>query len=153
MTARTRRLSAVALLVAVCVTGCTSGRADEPGVADDPASVVAIDGPGAVHRIQLTADAAQRIGLLTETVRALPVDSTNGGSPLGVAASAVVYDETGATWVYVETEPLTFQRVQVVVTRVSADTALLRSGPAVGTQVVTVGVAELRGSEYGVPGE
>ena len=37
--------------------------------------------------------------------------------------------------------------------RVDGDTAYLLAGPAAGTKVVTVGVPELFGAEYGVRGE
>jgi hypothetical protein len=39
------------------------------------------------------------------------------------------------------------------VDRVDGGTAYLRAGPAVGTMVVTVGVPELYGAEFGVGGE
>jgi hypothetical protein len=48
---------------------------------------------------------------------------------------------------------LTFVPQEVVIARIDGDTAILTSGPAPGTEVVTVGAAELLGAEYGVPGE
>jgi hypothetical protein len=81
-------------------------------------------------------------------VRALSSDKQ-----LAVALGAVLYDKDGATWVYVRTAPLTFQRQQVVISRVAGDVAVLRSGPSAGTAVANIGVAELRGAEDGVSGE
>jgi hypothetical protein len=43
-------------------------------------------------------------------------------------------------------------RQRVGVARIDGDLAILGSGPAPGTAVVTVGVAELLGTELGVGG-
>ncbi|MCW2645508.1 MAG: hypothetical protein QOF87_1001 [Pseudonocardiales bacterium] len=146
-------LAAVILVGGISVSGCSRG-AEEAGVGGDPASVAAIDGPGGLHRVQLSADAAARIGLKTDTVRRLSADRQVGGAGLLVVdMAAVLYDQDGATWVYGQTEPLTFQRMPVVVSRVDGTLAVLLSGPPVGTAVATLGAAELRGSEDGVPGE
>lgn len=151
-----RRICCFVAALLVCglsLTGC--GRGGEVGeIGGDPASVSAIDGPGALHRIQLSEDAASRIGLKTESVRALGVNEQGVASTeLTVPIAAVLYDADGKTWVYGETEPRTFQRMPVVVSRVDGELAVLTSGPAAGTEVATLGAAELRGSEDGVPGE
>jgi hypothetical protein len=140
--------AAVLLLAGISVAGCRSGSASSGSAAEKPASVTAIDGSDQLHRIQLTADAAERIGLTTDTVRTLP-----SNKQLVVAVGAVLYDKDGATWVYVRTGPLTFQREQVAISRITGDVAVLQSGPAPGTDVANLGVAELRGAEEGVPGE
>ena len=49
--------------------------------------------------------------------------------------------------------PLTFVREGVVIERIKGDHAYLKEGPPAGTQVVTVGVPELYGTEVGVNGE
>jgi hypothetical protein len=67
--------------------------------------------------------------------------------------AALVYDDSGDIWVYTVTRPLTYMRQRVAVARIEGDLAVLESGPAPGTAVVTVGVAELLGSEYGVEGQ
>ena len=64
--------------------------------------------------------------------------------------SAVVYDLRGETWAYVSPEPLVFVRHQIRVDYIEGDLAVLLDGPALGTSVVTVGVAELFGIELGV---
>jgi RND family efflux transporter MFP subunit len=63
--------------------------------------------------------------------------------------SAVVHDIYGGTWVYVTTSPHQFVRRRVQVPFVVDNLAVLESGPAEGTQVVSVGVAELFGTEFG----
>jgi len=145
------RLTAITALGCIALAGCASGHASEPaGFPREPATVIALDDNSGRHSVRLTEDGASRIGLATDTVRTT-VD--NGLPRLTVAAAAVLYDENGVTWVYLQTAPLTFQRARIVVSRVAADVAVLRSGPPVGTTVATVGVAELRGVEEGVPGE
>ena len=164
MSRQNRWLSAVLVLMGISASGCRSAPVEtQSGVGPDPASVSAVDGSGQSSRIQLSADAAERIGLRTDTVRSLSAGQRKGtglavgkaaASPrLGVAVAALLYDHDGTTWVYVQTETRTFQRQRVVVSAVDGDLALLTSGPTVGTAVATVGVAELRGSEEGVPGE
>jgi hypothetical protein len=68
---------------------------------------------------------------------------------LTVPWSAVIHDINGGTWVY---EPLgdhTFIRRRVIVRYVRDGTAALAVGPKEGTKVVTVGAAELFGTETG----
>lgn len=64
-----------------------------------------------------------------------------------VPYSALYYDGKGASWVYVNTGPLTFERRRVSVERVVGDVAILSDGPATGTHVVTVGAPLLFGAE------
>jgi hypothetical protein len=64
-----------------------------------------------------------------------------------VPYSAILYDLTGDTWVYTNPEPSVFVREQVDIERIDDDLAVLNSGPAAGTQVVTIGAAELYGAE------
>lgn len=145
---------AALLLISIAATGCSSSGAQEVTTANEPAVVTPVDGSENLHRIQLTDDAADRIGLTLTTVSVASTPSrADGTHPEAVAAGAVVYDSAGATWVFVQQQHLTFQRAQVVVSRVVGDTAVLRSGPPVGSTVALVGVAELKGAEEGVPGE
>lgn len=67
-----------------------------------------------------------------------------------VPYSAVVYDVKGDAWVYTQSAPLNFVRHQVMVDYIDDDLAVLAKGPPAGTAVVTVGVAELFGSEFGI---
>ncbi len=62
--------------------------------------------------------------------------------------SALLYDQQGATWVYTTAEPLTFQRAPVEVANVAGESVVLQRGLEPGTQIATVGVAELYGSEF-----
>lgn len=64
-----------------------------------------------------------------------------------VPYSAVYYDGKGAAWVYVNTQPLTYERQRIEVERVAGDLAVLSGGPPVGTPIVTVGAPLLFGAE------
>ena len=69
----------------------------------------------------------------------------SGGVKKVVPYSAVLYDPQGKTWVYTSPEPLVFVRQPIVVDFIEGDRAVLKEGPAVGTEVVTAGGAELYG--------
>jgi RND family efflux transporter MFP subunit len=63
--------------------------------------------------------------------------------------SAIVHDIHGGSWVYEQTAERTYVRKRVRVRFVTDNTAVLASGPAPGTKVVTAGAAELFGTETG----
>lgn len=63
---------------------------------------------------------------------------------------AVVYDFHGGAWVYEQLAPQTYTRHRVSVARVQGKDAVLAAGPPPGTKVVTDGVAEIFGTEFGV---
>jgi hypothetical protein len=67
-----------------------------------------------------------------------------------VPYQAVLYGVHGETWVYSELEPLVYVRLPIVIDYIEGDRAFLSEGPEVGTTVVTVGAAELLGTETGV---
>jgi len=130
------------VVASVLLAGCEE---TQPESADEPAQVVPIKGSD-VPKVVLTAEAAHRIGLKTATVEASETSTV-------VPLAAVVYDRDGSTWVYTVEAPLTYVRERVTLGDVDGDVALLEDGPPAGTEVVTVGAAELLGSEYGVEGE
>jgi RND family efflux transporter MFP subunit len=68
---------------------------------------------------------------------------------LAVPWPAVLIDIHGGAWVYERVEPRRFVRRRVEVRFVSGGLAVLGSGPAAGTEVVTEGAAELFGTELG----
>lgn len=114
------------------------------GAKGQPAAIQPIAGTDR-SRVVLSRDAAARLGVATATVQ--------GAAPtLLMPAAALLYDKDGAAWVYVATQPLTYERQSVTVARVTGDVAVLQSGPGQGTQVVTVGGIELMGTETGVTG-
>ena len=64
-----------------------------------------------------------------------------------VPYSAVYYDSEGKPWVYTTEKPRVYERKRVSVERVVGKHAVLKSGPPVGTEVVTVGSSLLFGAE------
>jgi hypothetical protein len=132
------RLVALCLALAACVQ---PGAAPSPSI--EPAVIEPIAGTD-LHRIALSTRAAERLGIQTEPVRALTVDGVQ--RPV-IAYSAVLYDASGATWAYAEEEPLVFLRHAITVISIDGDVAVLSAGPPTGALVVTVGVAELFGTE------
>ncbi len=75
--------------------------------------------------------------------------SPTSRTALRIPASALVYDIQGGAWVYIAGVPHVFTRQRVEVLRVEGSSALLTRGLPVGAQVVTAGVAELFGTEFG----
>jgi hypothetical protein len=100
--------------------------------------------PDQPSRITLTDDAHQRLDIQTAAVQDLDV---NGKKQRVMPFSALLYDPEGETWTFMNTEPLTYVRQRIKVDRIEGDKAILAQGPAAGTKVVTVGAAELYGSE------
>jgi hypothetical protein len=84
---------------------------------------------------------------LTETSGA---ETTDPGTVKVVPYAAVIYGVHGETWVYTNPEPLTFVREPIVIDFIEGDLAVLTQGPPAGTDVVTVGGAELYGAEHGI---
>lgn len=92
--------------------------------------------------LTLTADAVRRLELQTVVVK----DAT------AIPFSAVIYDKTGAPWVYSSPQARTFIRVPVMVEKVVGETATVSAGPDAGTVVVTRAAIKLYGAETGVGG-
>jgi hypothetical protein len=69
---------------------------------------------------------------------------------LVVPWSAVTHDVNGGTWVYENTAPQTFVRRRVQVRHVVGTEAVLETGPKVGAKFVSVAVADLFGTEFGI---
>ena len=108
----------------------------------DPATVELIEGD--LHIVTLTARAAQRLDIRTVRVR-----EAQGNNTI-IPHSAVVYQPDGSSWTYTASEGLVYVRHPIDVESVDGDVAVLTDGPAPGTEVVTVGAAELLGIESGV---
>jgi hypothetical protein len=136
-----RRLSVLSTAFAASLLLVACGPRPAATVNPKPATLEKIAGSN-VARVILTEQGAKRIDLRTE-----PIRIQDGGSAMPYAA--IVYDKVGDTWVYTATEPLTFMRQSISVGSIKGTVALLKDGPAPGTQVVTVGVAELYGVEFG----
>ena len=62
----------------------------------------------------------------------------------------MIYLTDGKTYTYTAPEPLTFVRQEIDIDHVVGDSAMLSDGPPAGTEVVTVGAAEVYGTEFEV---
>jgi hypothetical protein len=145
---RTRRWLVLAGLLAagLQLSACTQQTAEADGATSEPATVEHVAGSD-VSRLTLTARAVERLGIKTAPVRRATVE---GQARTVVPYGAVLYDATGTTWVYVTREPRSYLREQIVVDDIEDGQAVLTDGPPVGTAVVSVGAAELYGTEFGV---
>jgi hypothetical protein len=144
-----KHLSVAGLVIgaAAILAGCA---ATAPAEAP-PAVIMPVPG-SQIPQLKLTERAIQRLGIVTQPVRQTTMAGHRAG-PEVIPYSAVVYDTDGSTWTYVNTAARTYERKPVTVTEIDGDTALLSAGPPAGTAVVTVGAAELLGTEYNISGE
>lgn len=125
------------VLVGLLLSACgprAQGTADKV----TPSRLEPIEGTD-LSRVILTERAAQRLGI--ETVAA---------SENEVPYAAIIYDVEGNTWIYTNPAPLTFVREPIVIDHIDGDTVILAEGLNAELKVVTVGVAELWGTETGV---
>ena len=112
----------------------------------EPAYVEPIEG-SSLSRITLSEQAAGRIAVATTPV----TDDASSGAPRKIIPyGAVIYSPDGETWTYTSPEPRVFVREAIEIERIEGDKAILTKGPAAGTEVVTVGGAELLGAESGL---
>ena len=150
MPARNLTIAGLALAATVILAGCGGG--SEPEL-PSPAQVQQVAG-SPVPQVKLTAPAVRRIGITTQPLEMAKasLDGRPGDHKL-IPYSAVVYDTDGSTWTYVNTAPQIFLRERITVGAIDGETAVLTEGPDVGAAVVTVGAAELLGTEYNISGE
>ena len=92
-------------------------------------------------------NAGQRFRPGERVLASLPLGTEE--SRLVVPRTAVLRDIQGTTWVYVRSGPQQFRRERILVDFTTETEAVLEYGPAVGTEVVTDGTAELFGTEFG----
>jgi hypothetical protein len=137
-----RRILAALMLVMLVISGCAKAPESDPESGEGAATLEPIEGTE-LNRVTLTERAAERLDIQTTQV----VDAAADGRTM-VPYAAVVYDAEGVAWVYVNTDPLVFERAEIDVRRIEGDDAVLSVGPAAGTEVVTVGAAELLGAEF-----
>jgi hypothetical protein len=99
---------------------------------------------GALKKVTLTPKAAERLGIEIDEVRVDP-----SGRRI-IPYSAVLYDLTGKTWVYVHAEPMSFVREAVKIDTIKGENVYLKDGPVPGTKVLASGVQQVFGTEVGV---
>ena len=139
-----RLLIVAPIALGLALIGCRD--AETGHEMEHPAHVEHIEG-SELARVTLTERAMQRVDVQTASVGER---QTNGTVHKVVPYSSLLYDPHGHTWVYTSPKPRTFVRQQVSVDRIEGDWVLLSDGPAVGSDVASVGVAELYGTEFEV---
>jgi len=118
----------------------SSGYDYETASHHEPAELEPIKGTD-LHRVIFDAEAAERVGLQTAPIR------QNGDGKI-MPYSALIYTSDGNTYAYASPEPLTYVRQEVKIDRVDGESVVLSEGPPAGTQVVTVGTAEVYGTDF-----
>jgi hypothetical protein len=107
-----------------------------------PAKLEPIKGTD-VQRVIFDAEAAERVGLKTAPIRQNDQETV-------IPYDAVIYGADGKTYTYTAPEPLTYVRKEIDIDHVAGDSVMLSDGPPTGTEVVTVGAAEVYGTEFEV---
>ena len=143
-----RRAAALSLAGFVLMSPLTPPWPGRPALADKahadkPYRLEPIAG-SQVKRVILTEKAAKRLDIKTGQM------TKDESGRLIAPYQALFYDLKGESWIYANPEPLAFVRQKVSVASVSGDRAILSDGPPDGTRVVTLGVAEIYGTERGV---
>ena len=141
VSSRPLALALIAGALALALAGCTEVQEFES--TNEPTSVQPIKGQEDIQQVTFTPDAARRVDLRTSTVRAT-------GRLTSIPYAALIYNEEGDTYTYVNRKPLVFVRVLIGVDHIANDRVVLRNGPPLGTRVVTTGAAEVYSAEFGV---
>lgn len=143
-TGRSYRITMLLIAVGLATAGCFEAQGADSTTAEVASVVLSDDGVPGV--ITLSEAAENRLDVQTAQV-------TQGGSGTVIPYAAVVYEADGSSWAFVRTEPQTYQRAAIAISTITGDQVALTSGPPAGTEVVTVGAAELVGVEIGIDGE
>ena len=133
-------VAAGALSLSACSGEASSGYDYETASHHEPAKLEPIKGTD-VQRVIFDAEGAKRVGLKTAPIR-------QNGQETVIPYGAVIYTADGGTYTYTAPEPLTYVRQEIEIDRVDGDSVMLSDGPPAGTEVVTVGTAEVYGSEF-----
>jgi hypothetical protein len=142
-----RWIAILGLLIAFPqLSACSQTSAEATG-GEEPATVEQVEGSEDVSRLTLTPKAVERLGIQTAPVRE---ETVAGKRRKVVPYSAVLYLADGKTSVYVTSAANVYVREPITVDHIEGDRAILSAGPAAGTMVVSVGTAELYGTETGV---
>ena len=133
---------AATVLTAVTAAGCAAVKSStKPGY--EPVHLETPSSTTEPKIVKFTEEAARRVGVATEVVRA-------ADGRLVVPSMSLIFEKSGQVLVFQSTDPLTYHRVPVVLVKDDGTKAQLSSGPAVGSRVVTVGANQVWGAEQGV---
>jgi hypothetical protein len=103
-----------------------------------------------ITKVTFTEKAMERAAVKTTPLQEGKIDGAENADPrLFVPYSALMYKPTGETFIYTSPNPRTFVRQPVNVDYIAKDVVVLKDGPPKGTEIVTVGAAEIFGAEVG----
>jgi hypothetical protein len=147
---KNRLLAAALVMASLPLSACQQRPATATAAAkhEPPAAVERVAGTE-LSRVTLSEMAIQRIALKTDEVREAKVSRSTTKQKV-VPYSALIYDARGNTWIYTSPQPRTFVRHKVQVNYIDRTVVVLKDGPPAGTVVVSVGAAELYGTEFKV---
>jgi len=134
--------TALSALLAACLllSGCTEVKSEDKEHYS-PAKITPVKGgPDGLVTVTLTREGADRIDIATRAV----------GRQTGrkvIPYAALLYEKDGGAFVYTNPSGLTYVRAPIEIERIAGDRVVLRSGPAVGTRVVTTGAPQVHGAE------
>jgi hypothetical protein len=137
-------VAAAGLQLAGCKDGSTYTKVE-------PAHVEHKEGED-VSKLTLTEKAMERLDVQTTPVREGKIEGApdTEAARIIVPYSALIYLADGKAFVYTSPEPRVFLRQPVEVDYIDGEMVVLKSGPTPGTQVASLGVTELFGTEFGV---
>ena len=135
-------------LGALALTGCSresaaaSNKVEHSKISDIPGS--------SLKRVSLSQHAQARLGIETALVKQASQAATGRPGLTVIPYSSVIYDVDGKSWAFRASTGGNYQRESVTIQDIDGPNAYLSSGPALSTEVVAVGAAELYGAELGV---
>lgn len=138
------RMVITLVVTGLALVGCAKTASSEES-GDKAATLEAVPGSD-IQRVTVAKQAAKRLGLQLAAVEAV-VAPGSAVTLRAIPYGAVVYGADGKTWVYTSPTALTYVRAPITVADIDRGRAILSDGPEVGTEVVTVGTAELFGAE------
>ena len=144
---------AIALLATGLLLSATMASFGDEDEAEHDDNVQVEDTPGTDAKTLIFTEAAMsHLDVQTAPVKEIEAsrEGKDVGRRLAVPHSALIYDAEGEPWVYVSSAPDTFLRKHVAIDFMDDDHIFLTTGVTAGENVVTVGVPELRGAEFGV---
>ncbi|MBO0869798.1 MAG: hypothetical protein J2P15_14660 [Micromonosporaceae bacterium] len=130
----TSLLTAGLFAVAACAEG--EDMPSGPPLGLEPAPTL----PPATQTVQLTSEQYWQFGVRTQKIAwASPIPGTTNHEV--IPATGIVYDPTGASWIYVSVRPLVYLRTPVVIDHIDRGLAYVDDAPPKGVAVVIAGAA------------
>lgn len=137
----------ITLLALVILPACQKKETTHHKI--EPAHIEHIEG-SELSRLILTEKAVERLGIETVQATEEMIARSEARPRITAPYSALLYDVQGRAWVYTNPEPGVYIRHEVEVDFIEGSRAVLNEGPPPGARIVSVGAAELYGTEYEV---